>query len=112
MNKMDVIAYKGFLITDDQVLKRVINQLNKDLALSGLSYRFSDNINFNSFYKELMDWIESAIIKNEALFIGFLYRVDIKDQELNKNKLFDIENLAKSVLKRELQKIILRSKIE
>ena len=112
MNKMDVIAYKGFLITDDQVLKRVINQLNKDLALSGLSYRFSDNINFNSFYKELMDWIESAIIKNEALFIGFLYRVDIKDQELNKNKQFDIENLAKSVLKRELQKIILRSKIE
>jgi len=112
MNKMDIIAYKGFLITDDQVLKRVINQLNKDLALSGLSYRFSDNINFNSFYKELMDWIESSIIKNEALFIGFLYRVDIKDQELNKNKQFDIENLAKSVLKRELQKIILRSKIE
>jgi len=109
---MDIIAYKGFLITDDQVLKRVINQLNKDLALSGLSYSFSDNINFNSFYKELMDWIESSIIKNEALFIGFLYRVDIKDQELNKNKLFDIENLAKSVLKRELQKIILRSKIE
>lgn len=109
---MDIIAYKGFLITDDQVLKRVINQLNKDLALSGLSYRFSDNINFNSFYKELMDWIESSIIKNEALFIGFLYRVDIKDQELNKNKQFDIENLAKSVLKRELQKIILRSKIE
>ncbi len=112
MNKMDIIAYKGFLITDDQVLKRVINQLNKDLALSGLSYRFSDNINFNSFYKELMDWIEISIIKNEALFIGFLYRVDIKDQELNKNKQFDIENLAKSVLKRELQKIILRSKIE
>lgn len=109
---MDIIAYKGFLITDDQVLKRVINQLNKDLALSGLSYRFSDNINFNSFYKELMDWIEISIIKNEALFIGFLYRVDIKDQELNKNKQFDIENLAKSVLKRELQKIILRSKIE
>ena len=109
---MDVIAYRGVLITDSQVLKKVINQLNKDLALSGLSYRFSDNINFNSFYKELMDWIEISIIKNEALFIGFLYRVDIKDQELNKNKQFDIENLAKSVLKRELQKIILRSKIE
>ena len=48
MNKMDVIAYRGVFITDSQVLKRVINQLNKDLALSGLSYRFSDNINFNS----------------------------------------------------------------
>mgnify|MGYP006102952707 CR=1 FL=1 len=109
---MDVIAYRGVLITDSQVLKKVINQLNKDLALSGLSYRFLDTINYNSFYKEFMAWIESAIIKNEALFIGFLYRVDIKEQELKKNKQFDIKNLAKSVLERELQKIILRRKIE
>lgn len=109
---MEMICYKGFLITERHLFKKVINQLNKDLLYSGFSYRFSEKSTYDQFILEFLNWTENSILEKEVLFINFLYRADVKPQRFNKNKLVDKHKIAKIILEREFQKVIIRSELE
>lgn len=82
----------------------------------GIEIKFSGNA-YNA-YDELFEQIEPRInhlIKNnQSRFMGILYRIDINDEQLqmavkqNKSESFS-EIITDVIIKRELQKIVIRN---
>ena len=101
-------TYQGVSIAEVDVLKKVIEQLNKDLMLSGIEYEFNINSEKTKFIKTFLGWIETILSENENVLFNFLYRVDVDQKSIYSKDGLPQENLLRLILNRELQKVVLK----
>jgi len=96
------------------LLKEVVLQLNKDFQLTGLTVEFSNNS--QTAYTELTNQIKPVVAylleKQPERFWNLLYSIDISETKV-KEALFGSEPdslglLTNLILKRELQKVVIR----
>ena len=101
-------SYQGVSLLEEDVLKKVIEQLNKDLMLSGIEYKFDTNSEKTKFIDTFLFWIETILSENENLLFNFLYRVDVDQKSIYSKDGLPQENLLRLILNRELQKVVLK----
>lgn len=102
------ITYQGFSLEESDLLKKVIEQLNKDLMLSGIDYKFDTNSEKTKFIDTFLFWIETILSENENILFNFLYRVDVDQKSIYPKDGLPQENLLRLILNRELQKVVLK----
>ena len=111
MNELDV---NNYLLKEDLFIL-FKNQLKKDFESSGLSVDFVDSLprDFDLLKQRVMSAIEPLISSNSSLLAILVYRIDISELQLAKYQkqnpfMAHAELLSELVIKRILQKIILR----
>lgn len=97
------------------LIKDTAAQIIKDFDMFGLEVKFSGNA-YNA-YEELFEQIEPHINKlithNQSKFMGILYRIDVSDVQVKKaidanaSESFS-EIITDLIIKRELQKVVIR----
>lgn len=97
------------------LLQEVVAQLNKDFQLSGFDVHFTGDE--QNAYRELSDQlipvIDHMLEHQTERFWGLLYGIDLNESQVRK-VLFDDEpeslhRLTDLILKRELQKVVIRN---
>ena len=91
----------------------LIQQIQRDFALSGLTINLEDDIKPDMLITKLHSYIESLIATNFEGFLQLLYRIDIPESDL-KNTTVNIEEALPekavlALLKREWEKVYYRS---
>lgn len=101
-------------IESENLLKRLIDQINKDADLAGLDLFIKDDISVEELVKSLYSYIYRLITSNNESYLSFLYRVDIDENTIKNTHDKTVEQIAENstylILKREWQKIYFRSK--
>lgn len=99
---------------DKELYKMLIQQLNKDFILAGTDYiSFSQTLGLDELIYSLSDVIEKLFKGRYDSYLNFIYRVDVAEKEMLKADIASetfFKDLAKVILKRELQKVWFRSK--
>jgi hypothetical protein len=96
--------------SDKSILRELILQIRKDFELSGIALKLllSKQYSFN----ELSMILSDGFMKMGATaMFQILYRVDVSEQQLQKGMPtpgIDTKLIAELVIKRELQKVVLR----
>jgi len=103
-----IVSYQGVSLSEVDVLRDVIKQLNKDLIMSGIDSEFDISSDKNKFIAALLEWIETTLNENENILFNFLYRVDVNQKLIYTNDGLPQDNLLKLILNRELQKVVLK----
>lgn len=102
------------LVENRKLYKMLVEQLNKDFVLAGVDYfTFSKELKIDELIKSLSIVIEKLFKGRYDSYLNFVYRVDVAEKEMLKvDSTSDsfFEDLAKVILKRELQKVWFRSK--
>lgn len=113
---MEEIDINKQLLTED-LFELFRNQLKKDFEGSGLNGDFAATLpsDFNTLKEKIHSELVFLSQRNSSSLPGLLYRVDISDFQLRKyqqdNKTMDFEEaLSELIIKRVLQKVILRKK--
>ena len=110
LSKSDIERYERSI----DLLQEVVTQLNKDFQLSGFEVEFSGK--GEEAYQELTSQLVPVIdymLENQAeRFWNLLYSIDVNESKV-KNALFgedtnSIQLLTDLILKRELQKVVIR----
>ncbi|PBQ30394.1 hypothetical protein CNR22_00985 [Sphingobacteriaceae bacterium] len=112
---MEIDVNKQLLKEDFFELFKV--QLKKDFEGSGLNGDFAETLPpaFESLKEKIHHELVRLSQRNASALPGLLYRIDISDFQLRRyqqeNKTMDFEEvLAELIIKRVLQKVILRKK--
>ena len=96
------------------MLKKLIMQLNKDLALSGIETQFNINWSPEMLISNLNKVIALLMEKNFQNFQNFLYRVDISEKKLGFISTSDfhetVNTISLMILKKEWQKVWFRNR--
>lgn len=98
-------------IPSNQLYIKLIEQLNKDFQMTGIEEEFSLKITPKSLISQLQNAIQNLITKNYSEYLNLMYRVDVSEKQLKKMHIPDIEQVAYLILKREWQKVWIRSKL-
>lgn len=101
------------LAKDEKLIKMLVEQINKDLALAGVDDRYETKIKIEDLIKSLSLLIEKLFNGRYDSYLSLIYRVDVSEKEMikiNSRSKLIYEDLAKVILKRELQKVWFRSK--
>ena len=100
--------YRGISL-HNQWVEKVINQLNRDLYLTGFDKEFNTGLNFIQFQNECITYFESLLKINDQQVYNLLYRIDIDQKKIhNHNKKPQI-HLTQLVIEREFQKVVLKN---
>jgi hypothetical protein len=94
------------------VWEQLILQLNKDLALVGLTeIELHTNITPEELWKGLHPIFEELMHQKTSSFIHLLYRIDIHEKEIQRLMAEDdfLEQLIRRVVERSYQKVYWRS---
>ena len=101
------------------LIRDTAHQIIKDFDMFGLEIKFSGNA-YNA-YEELFQQIEPhikrLIMNNQSKFMGILYRIDVSEEQIKKavqdhaSESFS-EIITDLVIKRELQKVVIRSQFK
>ncbi len=111
LSQQDFIRYEKNL----DLLSQVVSQINKDFQLNGFEVEFSGQ--GETAYQELTEQItpviEYLIEKQPDRFWNLLYSIDLSENKVKK-ALFgaepdSIQQLTDLILKRELQKVVIRN---
>ena len=98
-----------------ELLTSLIRQLNKDFQLSGVECCISEDASPQEIAHELERNLEKLIRDDFRGFLNVLYRVDVKESDLQQSEEQGMEEFANAaayqLLKREWQKVWLRNKI-
>jgi len=94
------------------LLSELIWQLQKDLRMSGINADLLQDVSREEdLIRRLMEIIENLLMYKPGLFHNLLYRIDIKEENL---QILGRENLqwelAKMIIKREIIKVYYRKK--
>lgn len=113
---MEEIDINKQLLTED-LFELFKNQLKKDFEGSGLNGDFTSQLpsDFHVLKEKIHSQLAFVSQRNSTSLPGLLYRVDISDFQLKKyqqeHKTMDFEEvLSELIIKRVLQKVILRKK--
>lgn len=97
-----------------QDLEALIVQLNKDMALSGLTLELPILEDMKTLHQMLSKELHYTIQVDFDRYLNFLYRVDLDQREAqigeNKDAKSYADEIALKVIIRELEKIDLRNK--
>lgn len=69
-------------IAKQEVLKDIIIQLNKDLALSNVGFEFKEDSGFEDFWLDLVAVVRELLNKHYEKYLHFIYRVDLNERDL------------------------------
>lgn len=98
------------------LLEKVVNQIQKDFNWFSLEIKFSNNPNLSAYqelYQQILPLIEEMLNDDYIKLMSILYRIDIDEDFLNR-KLKETPNadtdevITDLIIKRELQKVIIR----
>lgn len=96
----------------ENLLLKLIEQLNKDFQLSGISKSFDINSSFEILNEELTETLLNLVQFKYDDYLNLMYRVDISEKELatitNTNLVTIVNQIAFLILKREFQKVWLK----
>ena len=113
-NKKNDALQSLFALEQMEMLKKLIEQLNKDLSLSGIDTQFDINWNPESLISNLTKIIAALMEKDYQKFMNFLYRVDIPEKKLGNIVTSDfnaaVNEIVLMVLKKEWQKVWFRNR--
>lgn len=106
----DILRYERSI----DLLQEVVAQLNKDFQLNGFEVTFSGKgeTAYQELTVELVPLIEYLLEKQPERFWNLLYCIDLNESKVKK-ALFgtdsdSIQQLTDLILKRELQKVVIR----
>lgn len=99
-------------IKSNKLHKDLINQLNKDLSLTGNNLHFSQDFVPLTLKKELQTKIKELIINDFNSFTNLLYRIDVSENDVQKIESTNIDlyaqNITFLILKRTWEKVLLK----
>lgn len=101
-------------INSQQLLRELVEQLNKDADLSGVEVKFNSTITAEKLVKQLYNVLVDLMNNDFRTYLNFLYRIDLSEQKLKSIPETEPKQIAKIVtllvLKREWQKVAFRNK--
>ncbi|MCF6278977.1 MAG: hypothetical protein L3J14_01375 [Flavobacteriaceae bacterium] len=97
-------------ITDNQLYIKLIKQLNKDFQMTGIEEGFLLEITPKSLISQLQNTIYKLISNNYSEYLNLMYRIDVSEGRLKQIESSDVEQIVYLILKREWQKVWIRSK--
>ena len=93
----------------ENLIVKLIEQLNKDFELANINEEFELNISVLELKNNLDSLLLHLITKKYDDYLNLLYRIDVSEKEMatiSYNNLAEtIENITFLVLKREFQKV-------
>ncbi|MGB1269508.1 MAG: hypothetical protein ACPG45_07195 [Flavobacteriaceae bacterium] len=102
------------LAVSETLYESLINQLNKDFALSNVDECISETVIPSELQKKLYSIVEGLIQNEFNSFLNLLYRIDLSEQQITKQvaqtQVAYIEQVTFLILKREWQKVWLKNK--
>jgi len=109
---MEIQKIDSYLKSGD-FLEETVNQLVKDFLMVGVNFDIEKQV---KNYKYLFDFtfhlINTLNERNPKTILTLLYRIDLPEEkvkeEMKKTKLSFTEMLSEMIVKRELQKIIIK----
>ncbi len=69
-------------INKQEILKDIIVQLNKDLALSNVGFEFNLDLSFDDFWLDLVSVVRTLLNKHYEKYLHFIYRIDLNERDL------------------------------
>lgn len=101
-------------INSQQLLRELVEQLNKDTDLSGVEVKFNSTITAEKLVKQLYNVLVDLMNNDFRTYLNFLYRIDLSEQKLKSIVETEPKQIAEIVtllvLKREWQKVAFRNK--
>lgn len=111
MKELSVLSTK---VQEQDMLKDIILQMNKDLALSNIGFEFNPDMEFESFWKDLVAVVRELLNKHYEKYLHFIYRVDINERDLLVSDIVPFEEVeafvAFQIVKRLYKKVYFRRK--
>jgi len=96
----------------ENLLAKLIEQLNKDFQLSGISKKFEKTFTNEELNKELIETILNLIQFKYDDYLNVMYRVDVSEKDLatitNNDLITTVNQISFLILKREFQKVWLK----
>ncbi|MBI9040085.1 hypothetical protein [Lutibacter sp.] len=96
-------------VETENLVVKLIEQLNKDFQLANINEEFKLNISVLELKNNLDSLLLYLITKKYDDYLNLLYRIDVSEKEMatinNNNLVGTIENITFLVLKREFQKV-------
>lgn len=98
------------------LLKKVVEQIQKDFNWFNFEITFNENANespYQQIYKQILPLVEELLNDDYPKLMAMLYRIDLEEDFVNR-RLKEIPNadtdevIADLIIKRELQKVIIR----
>ena len=111
MSKLENTSFQ-FLseIPENDLYKKLIEQLNKDFQMSGIEEEFSLKTTPKFLISQLQRSIYKLINSNYSEYLNLMYRIDVSENQLKKIDVSDVDQIGYVILKREWQKVWIRSK--
>lgn len=107
-NSIDLLSN----IKSNKLYNELINQLNKDLSLTGNNLNFSKDYVPLTLKKELQSKIKELVNNDFNLYINLLYRIDVSENDVQKiestNIDLYIQNITFLILKRTWEKVLFK----
>lgn len=101
-------------IEAENLLIKLIEQLNKDFLLSNINHHFELSISTIELKEHLNDFLMNLFINNYDDYLNVLYRIDVSEKELETIKGASLKEnihiISFLVLKREFQKVWFKNK--
>lgn len=99
-------------VKTENMLLKLIEQLNKDFQLSGISKVFDINNSFEKVNEELIETLIHLLQFKYDDYLNLMYRIDISEKELatiTNNTIVDtVNHITFLILKREFKKVWLK----
>lgn len=112
MSKLEKTSFQFISeIPSNQLYLKLIEQLNKDFQTAGIEDFFSLEITPKQLINKLQNSIIRLIHSNYSEYLNLMYRIDVSENQLKQIDVSEIEQIAYLILKREWQKVWIRSKI-
>ena len=100
------------LVKTENLLVKLIEQLNKDFQLSGVSKNYERTFTIEELNKELTETILNLIQFKYDDYLNVMYRVDVSEKDLatitNNDLVTTVNQISFLILKREFQKAWLK----
>jgi len=100
------------VVKTENLLSKLIEQLNKDFQLSGVSKKIESNCLVEDLNKDLTEIILNLIQFKYDDYLNVMYRVDVSEKDLatitNNDLVTTVSQITFFILKREFQKVWLK----
>jgi hypothetical protein len=98
----------------NSLVEETVQQVLKDFSMAGVAIDYLPE--FKGEMSAFFDWLDRKILalieEDQELLMSFLYRVDLSEKKLKEtlvsSSVDSSELIAKQVIKREFQKVLLR----
>jgi len=116
LSKKDNILQLMDQVQKENLLIKLVQQINKDANLIGLDFYLSEKSTPQNIVLNLQKLIVDLINNNFSNYVNFLYRINIPEEEMLKLQGLKIEVLSEKVailiLRKEWQKVWFKSRIQ